>query len=214
MDWRSQFEMFMPHGMCLLWRPELMSLHIISDAVVALAYFTIPFAILRFVRGRDDLENRHIGLAFLFASFIALCGLTHVLSIVVLWVPIYIIEGWIKAITAVVSLATAGLLIALVPFALKLPSVKAMELELEHRKTTLLLDAIIAIVPGPIYAKDGFGRILLANKGRTRSDWQTLGGSGGPMRLGLWIQAPVRRSRSLSTIPLKDLASISQQKCL
>jgi hypothetical protein len=77
MDWRSQLEMFMPHGMCLLWRPGLMSLHIVSDALIALAYFTIPISILRFVRGRDDLKRGHLALALLFAAFIAFCGLTH-----------------------------------------------------------------------------------------------------------------------------------------
>lgn len=165
MDWQSQFDMFMPHGMCLLWRPELMSLHIVSDALIALAYFTIPFAILRFVRGKDALERKHLGLSLLFAAFIALCGLTHLISIIVLWVPIYIIEGWIKAVTAIASLATAGWLMALVPHALKLPSVKAMQLEIAaHRETTMLLSAVIELVPGLIYAKDGSGRMLLANK--------------------------------------------------
>ena len=122
MDWDSQFEMFMPHGMCLLWRPELMSLHVISDALIALAYFSIPFALLRFVRERDDLESKHRRLALLFAVFIALCGLTHIASIVVLWVPMYIVEGWLKGVTAVASVVTAVCLTALVPEALKHPS--------------------------------------------------------------------------------------------
>lgn len=142
MDWRSQIETFMPHGMCFLWRPELMSLHIISDALIALAYFSIPIAILRFVRGRDDLSPKHQRLAMLFAAFIAFCGMTHVLSIVVLWVPIYIIEGWLKAATAIISVATAGWLFALIPQALKLPSMKKMENEIAaHRITLVALDA-------------------------------------------------------------------------
>lgn len=147
MDWNSQFAMFMPHGMCLLWRPELMSLHVISDALIALSYFTIPFGILRFVRGRDDLQRKHQGLALLFAAFIAFCGLTHVASIVVLWLPVYIIEGWLKAVTAIVSVATAGLLVALVPQVLRLPSLKAMQREIDaHHETMASLDAARAIL--------------------------------------------------------------------
>ncbi|MET3827384.1 PAS domain S-box-containing protein [Sphingomonas sp. PvP055] len=142
MNWRSQYELFMPHGMCFLWQPELMSLHVVSDALIALAYFTIPFAILRFVQGRNDLEPRHQRMALLFAAFIAFCGLTHVVSIYVLWVPIYIIEGWLKAITAVVSVATAIGLTKLVPQALALPSAEAMRIEIRaHRETMLALDA-------------------------------------------------------------------------
>jgi len=197
MDWGSQFAMFMPHGMCLLWRPELMSLHIISDALIALSYFAIPLAILRFVRGRDDLERKHRALALLFAAFIALCGLTHVVSIIVLWVPIYIIEGWLKAATAIISVAAVAWLLALVPHALKLPSLKAMQDEIaahlatmaeldaaratlaaqisrteaelrvaEHNwhQSTALLTTVVEAVPAAIYAKDRFGRMLLANK--------------------------------------------------
>lgn len=119
-----------------------MALHVISDALISLAYFTIPFAILRFVRGRDDLEPRHQRMALLFAAFIAFCGLTHVLSIYVLWVPIYIIEGWLKALTAIVSVATAISLTRLVPHALKLPSAESMRVEIAaHRETMISLDA-------------------------------------------------------------------------
>ncbi len=142
MDWNSQLASFMPHGMCFLWRPELMALHIIADALIALAYFTIPFAILRFVRGRDDLERKHRALALLFAAFIAFCGLTHVASVVVLWYPFYVYEGWLKAVTAIVSVATAGWLIVLIPQALKLPSLKSMQAEIAaHRETMVALDA-------------------------------------------------------------------------
>ena len=40
---------FTPHGVCLLWRPELIWLHVASDAVIALAYFSIPIAPAVFV---------------------------------------------------------------------------------------------------------------------------------------------------------------------
>lgn len=197
MDWNAQFAMFMPHGMCLLWRPGLMSLHVVSDALIALAYFTIPFVLYRFVRGRDDLAQRHKALALLFAAFIAFCGLTHLASIVVLWLPMYVAEGWLKAATAIVSMATAGFLIALIPQALKLPSLQSLQREIAaHRQTMAALDAaraalsarvdrtegelrlaeqhrhrslallntLVETMPGPIYAKDRAGRLLLANK--------------------------------------------------
>ena len=41
--------MFSPHGICLLWEPELIWLHVVSDTLIALAYFSIPFALAIFV---------------------------------------------------------------------------------------------------------------------------------------------------------------------
>ena len=33
-------EFFIPHGHCYLWKPELVRLHIVSDALTALAYYS------------------------------------------------------------------------------------------------------------------------------------------------------------------------------
>jgi hypothetical protein len=45
---------FMPHGYCYLWRPGLVWLHLMSDALIALAYFSIPFTLIYFIRKRKD----------------------------------------------------------------------------------------------------------------------------------------------------------------
>lgn len=137
MDFLDQLETFMPHGMCLLWRPELMILHIGSDALIALAYFVIPFGIAKFVNGRADLDQGHRRLALLFAAFIGLCGVTHVASILVLWYPYYVTEGWLKAVTAVASVATAIFAVSLVPKLLLLPSAKALQQEIDDHQATL-----------------------------------------------------------------------------
>ena len=50
------------------------------------------------------------------------CGFTHVLAIVTLWVPVYGIEGIIKALTAAASIVTAAMLWPLLPKLLALPS--------------------------------------------------------------------------------------------
>src|SRR5882762_9221675 len=112
--------MFSPHGICLLWEPELIWLHVASDAVIAAAYFSIPVALSIFVSKRRDVDFGWIFWAF--AIFIMACGFTHVLSIVTLWVPVYGIEGLIKALTALASIVTAVILWPLVPKLLALPS--------------------------------------------------------------------------------------------
>lgn len=43
---------FVPHGYCLLWRPDLVWVHAVSDLLIALAYFSIPLALAHFVRRR------------------------------------------------------------------------------------------------------------------------------------------------------------------
>ena len=137
MGWFDQLQTFMPHGMCLLWRPELMFLHIASDGLIAVAYFVIPFGIASFVKHRHDLEPAQRSAALLFAAFIGSCGFTHVASIVTLWYPFYVTEGWLKAATALVSVATAGLVLTIVPQLLRLPSPKTLQLEIDQHRITL-----------------------------------------------------------------------------
>ncbi len=112
--------MFSPHGLCLLWEPELIWLHVTSDALIAAAYFSIPAALSIFVSKRPDVDFGWLFWAF--AIFIMACGLTHVLSIVTLWIPIYGIEGMVKALTAVASIITAAILWPLLPQFLAIPS--------------------------------------------------------------------------------------------
>ncbi|MBD0269951.1 MAG: PAS domain S-box protein, partial [Cyanobacteria bacterium Co-bin8] len=116
---------FIPHGHCYLWKPELVSLHLISDALIAAAYYSIPITLLYFVRKREDLPFNRIFL--LFAAFIVSCGTTHLAEIWTLWYPTYWLSGSIKALTALISVFTALELIPLVPLALALPSPAQLE---------------------------------------------------------------------------------------
>ncbi len=130
---------FMPHGMCFQWRPDILTLHVVADSLIALAYFSIPFTLLYFVRRRKDLQFNWIYLCF--AVFIIACGATHLMEIWTIWQPVYWLSGAVKAITALASVPTAFLLVRLVPTALRLPSPAALqrandslELEVMERK--------------------------------------------------------------------------------
>jgi PAS domain S-box-containing protein len=125
-------EGFMPHGMCYLWQPGVLALHVVSDAFIALAYATIPFTLLYFVRKRRDLQFNWMFVCF--AVFIVACGTTHVMEIVTIWTPVYWLSGGIKAITALASVPTAFLLVKLIPDALRLPSPSALRREIEVRE--------------------------------------------------------------------------------
>ena len=123
---------FMPHGMCYLWQPDLLFLHVVSDAFIALAYFTIPFALLWFVRKRKDLRFNWMFVCF--AIFIIACGATHLMEIITVWNPVYWVSGMVKAITAAASVPTAFLLVKLLPDALRIPSPEALEREIGFRE--------------------------------------------------------------------------------
>lgn len=117
-------EGFMPHGMCYLWRPDVLTLHVVSDATIGLSYFSIPLTLLYFVGKRKDLEFQWIFVSF--AIFIIACGATHFMEIWTIWEPTYWLAGMIKAITALASIVTAVLLGRLIPEALRWVSPAAL----------------------------------------------------------------------------------------
>src|ERR1700722_11575730 len=109
-----------PHGICLLWRPELIWLHVISDFLIGISYYSIPIALTYFVVKRRDIVFGWV--LWMFAAFILLCGTTHFFSIWTLWHPDYGVEGLVKFATAVVSVFTALALWPLLPRAIAVPS--------------------------------------------------------------------------------------------
>ena len=124
-DWLLNPSGLTPHGFCLSWAPGLVALHAGSDVVIGLAYLSIPLAIAAFVRRRPDIQYSWV--AYLFVAFILACGTTHLMAILTLWVPAYGIEGLIKLVTAILSIATAGILWPLIPKAAALPSAAKLE---------------------------------------------------------------------------------------
>jgi PAS domain S-box-containing protein len=116
---------FIPHGHCYLWQTNLVWLHILSDAFIALAYYSIPATLLYFVHKRKDLPFDWIFL--LFIGFIVACGTTHLIEIWTLWHPTYWLSGFLKAITATISVITAIKLVPLVPQAVAFPSPAQLE---------------------------------------------------------------------------------------
>ncbi|WP_159729023.1 ATP-binding protein [Methylosinus sp. Ce-a6] len=119
-EWLLGADSLTPHGFCLLWEPGLIWLFAISDGLIALAYFSIPLALVIIGQRRADLVFRP--LLWLFAAFILLCGATHWLDVVTLWKPVYGVQGVVKAATAAASLGTSVALWWWLPKFLDLPS--------------------------------------------------------------------------------------------
>jgi PAS domain S-box-containing protein len=116
---------YIPHGVCLLWQPQLLWLHVFSDATIAASYYTIPFALIYFVSKRLDLAFR--GIFVLTGAFILACGTTHIMGVLTLWYPAYWIDGAIKLVTALISVGTAFVMWQAMPLALALPSTAQLE---------------------------------------------------------------------------------------
>lgn len=116
---------FIPHGHCYLWKTNLVLLHVASDSIIALAYYSIPIMLVYFAHKRQDVPFQ--GIFLLFGAFIVACGTGHLMDVVTLWHPVYWLSGFLKASTAIVSFYTALVLVPLIPQALALPSPAQLE---------------------------------------------------------------------------------------
>jgi PAS domain S-box-containing protein len=143
-----------PHGYCLLW------LHVFSDAAIVLSNYAIPIALLYFIR-------RYKGFPFnkllvMYASFIVACGTTHLIAIITVWQPIYLLEGFIKLLTALLSITTAIVTITLTPKALKELNYK-QQLEEEIVNNSRIATATFESVQS-MYLTDAQGYFLNVNQ--------------------------------------------------
>jgi PAS domain S-box-containing protein len=125
LSWLLSPQDYMPHGMCFLWQPQLIALHVASDSLIALAYYSIPVALIYFVSKRTDLAFPSIFV--LTGLFILACGTTHIMGVWTLWFPDYRLDGGIKAATALLSVGTAAAIWKVMPLALALPSTAQLE---------------------------------------------------------------------------------------
>ena len=165
------FQVYIPRNQCMFHEAGLINLHIASDIVIALSYYSIPLALIYFARRRRDLAYNWMFL--LFALFIILCGTTHIFSILAMWYPLYRVDGIVKMLTAIASIATAVLLWRLMPHALALPSQVEItrrrdELELlVSQRTTELTEANEALKDSEEKFKSLAEKAETANKAKT-----------------------------------------------
>ncbi|WP_254174122.1 PAS domain-containing protein [Planktothrix pseudagardhii] len=154
---------WMPHGSCYLWQSQLMGLHLVSDLLIALAYFSIPISLIYFVRQRQDLPYPQVFI--LFSAFIFACGLNHLMAIFTLWYPLYWLSGGLKAITALISIFTSCTIIPLVPKLLQLRTPKELEAINQALTTTQQrYQSLMQACPVGLFETDVTGHCLYVNE--------------------------------------------------
>jgi len=106
-----QYDGFMLHSMCMMASPFTVMMHSVAGILIGLAYFLIPLFFV-WIRSRVELPNLVERNRVLFGMFILCCGAGHFLDVYTLLVhPIYRLEGVWMVVTALVSLASAAVLV-------------------------------------------------------------------------------------------------------
>ncbi len=161
---------YMEHGLCLNWEKPLVFLHVGSDILTTISYYSIPIAMFYFAYRRRDLPFFKIFI--MFAVFILSCGTTHLFAAYTIYRPEYWIEGYIKAFTALVSVATAVIFIPRLPEALAFPSlansmneITRLNTELKQKNIELqMANHSIEKLFDPVYWISTGGKILRVNE--------------------------------------------------
>ncbi len=105
---------YLPHYYCYLGRAGLVWTHVVSDSLIGLAYFAISATLAYLVfKERGNIPFHWIFVAF--GLFIVACGGTHLMEVVTVWKPVYVLSGGVKVFTALASVVTAALLPFAVP---------------------------------------------------------------------------------------------------
>lgn len=162
----------LPHGFCLLWLPEVLWLHVVSDVLIGLAFFAIPLALARLTLRRSDVQFSW--LLVMFAVFVLACGMTHFMDAWVVWFPNYQIQGVIKALSAVLAISTALVLWHYMPELESFPTSRQLARAHSDRQdvvtrlentTDMFRRLIDAVRDYAIYMMDTDGRITTWNSG-------------------------------------------------
>lgn len=124
-SWIDQISALIPHGMCLSSSPFAVWLNALGNLSIAFVYVAIPLRLwflLGSIPGRAFVFSPVLKL---FGAFILLCGLTHLIDVMTLFVGgfMYIAQDTLLFVTAIVSFCALTALVTAHELGSKLVSV-------------------------------------------------------------------------------------------
>lgn len=129
----------MEHRYCFFGKPELSWLHISSNLLIALFYYSITILVFYFVRQRRNLP--YAGIFMIFGAFPIASGTTHFMEAWALGYPDYWLTGKTEAIVDAITLVTALLSLMLLLNVLARSHSTEAELRLLYSLTQSLSEA-------------------------------------------------------------------------
>jgi hypothetical protein len=107
------------HGFGSMADTKLLRLHLVSEALIALACFPISIALLRIVRSRRGFRY-NVALFCLAASILA-CGVTYGIEVLTQWRPVFWVSVAIEAAAATALIVVLVVLLRITPNILAVP---------------------------------------------------------------------------------------------
>jgi signal transduction histidine kinase len=164
----------MPHEYCYLREPRLVWLHVVTDFLIGAAYLSISATLAYLVwRASRDIPFNWVFLAF--GLFIVTCGFTHFMEVVVIWHPMYWLSGYVKAVTAAASVATAVVIVPLVPRVLRMiadareGNRRRLEVEQLNQDLERFNYSVAHDLRAPLRGLAAFSQILIEDHGKELS---------------------------------------------
>ncbi|HXF86721.1 MAG TPA: HWE histidine kinase domain-containing protein [Xanthobacteraceae bacterium] len=121
-DWFREAVNYAPPDNRLSWQQDLVALHAVSDAIIAVSYLAIAAGILWVLLHRLHISRGQRALGWLLCVFMLICAAIHSAEVLSLWQPMYGVQGMVKASGALASVVTIAFMFPLLPDIVKLPS--------------------------------------------------------------------------------------------
>jgi PAS domain S-box-containing protein len=93
-----------------------------GNLVAALSFIVIPLGIAWFARRRHDLLRQHRMLAWWFGGLLVVAAVTQMIDIVTVWYPVFGLQAFAKATTAIAAVATFAVMWPQLPDLVRLPT--------------------------------------------------------------------------------------------
>lgn len=106
-DTTNLMEKFMPHGACFLWKFDILLPYVLGELITAMSYILIPICLAVLLRHKNFGNEATRPVVAIYACFIFVCGLGHVVNIYNIWNGAYRIAAFFSILTATLSLLAA-----------------------------------------------------------------------------------------------------------